>query len=132
MLLNAGRAEQESRRQAPLPGPETGDLHPTNEDLFVWTPDLGHPRLAQNQPVTDLGLDEGFQTAQGLIPLLRNVVEVLMHFEEGAGLEMVEGFAPGAGATHDARARQYAEVLGDGLPREARDLGELRDGAGLA
>ena len=23
--------------------PKSGDIHPTNEDLFVGTPDMGHP-----------------------------------------------------------------------------------------
>ena len=71
--------------------------------------------------------DHGPQPRERLIPLFGNEVEVGLDFLNGRRLEHEQAFASGPEVTHDAGAFQHAQVLGDGLPGQARPIGKLGD-----
>jgi len=55
-------------------------------------------------------------------------MKIILHLLDGCVIEREKNFAAGAGAVNDARALKHAEVLGDGLPGEARARRQVRDG----
>lgn len=79
-----------------------------------------------------LPLDKRFKTGEGLIPLMGDAIEVMLHGMKRARIENEAAFATGANAVDEASVLKHAEVLGDGLAGERRAGGELRDGRGLA
>jgi len=76
--------------------------------------------------------DEGFQSSQRLIPLLRDEIEILAGLGEGPGIKLVAAFAAGTSAAYDANVLEDAEMLGDGLAGEPRARRKLRDGVRFA
>ncbi|SPE18176.1 hypothetical protein SBA5_140043 [Candidatus Sulfotelmatomonas gaucii] len=77
-------------------------------------------------------LHERFEPRQSLIPLVRDDVKILLHRMERARVKSEAAFAPGADTAHKAGALEHAQVLGDGLARNARARSQLRDRRGLA
>lgn len=62
-----------------------------------------------------LVLDKRFETRQGLIPLARDTIEVMLHGMKRARIEHEPALATGTNAMDYARALKHAQVLGDGL-----------------
>lgn len=75
--------------------------------------------------------NKGFEAGEGLVPLMRYLFKVGVHFDEGLGMEFIEHLAPRLRAAHDAGVGEDAQVLGDGLAREMRTLGQLGNGVRL-
>jgi hypothetical protein len=79
-----------------------------------------------------LFFDKGFEASQRLVPFGGDAVEIIAKRVDGLGIELEEGVASGPDAADNSGTLQNAKVLGDGLAREMRAMGELRDGAGTA
>jgi len=57
----------------------------------------------------------------------RYEIEIILHFVERAWVELEPALAAGADAVHNAGSLQDAQVLGNGLAREARACCQLRN-----
>jgi len=86
-------------------------------------------RAGQAPPVPNVlrAFDKRFQPGQGLIPLLRDLIEVSLEFFHGLRIEFKPALAARADVVHNFRFFQYAKMLGNGLPGQPGALGELRD-----
>jgi len=62
-----------------------------------------------------LPLDERFETREGLIPLARNAIEVMLHGVKRARIENELALATRTNAVDHAGALEHAQVLGNGL-----------------
>jgi len=74
-----------------------------------------------------LNFDEGLQASEGFVPLGGNGIEIMPQVVNRTGIEDEATLATGARTADDSRPLQHAQVLGDGLARETRAVGELRD-----
>ncbi len=62
-----------------------------------------------------LVLDKRFETRKGLIPLVGNAIEIMLHGVERARIENEAAFATGTNAVDHTGALEHAQMLGDGL-----------------
>src|SRR4029077_14872184 len=64
---------------------------------------------------------------QGLVPLLRDLIEVVLHFLDRARLKLEEALASLAHVADDTCILEHSQMLGDRLPRNLRTSCELRN-----
>lgn len=80
-------------------------------------------------PPRGSAFDEGFQADESVVPLSGDEIEIFFEIFDGLEMEFEKALAAGADAADQAGAFEDAKMLGDGLAREARARGELRDRA---
>jgi len=88
--------------------------------------------LPERSHCARLILDKRFKSRERVVPLSGDEVEVVFHFFERLRIKLEEVFAACADAVDDFCALENAEMFGDGLARESRAMGQLRDGTRLA
>ncbi len=62
-----------------------------------------------------LVLDKRFETRKGLIPLVGNAIEIMLHGVERTRIENELALATGTNAVDHTGALEHAQMLGDGL-----------------
>jgi hypothetical protein len=72
-------------------------------------------------------LDEFAQPAEGVVPLLRNQVEIMARIFESALFQLPNALAPVSSAMHETRFLHYPQVFSDRLAGDLRACGEPGD-----
>lgn len=73
------------------------------------------PRLGKAKSI----LHKRLKPRQRSVPLARYALKVLYNLAERSRVELESALPASAHATHHTRPFQHAQVLGDGLPRQA-------------